>query len=78
MVELAALHHDLAVDPLREFAGFAMEQHWHTSDAVYQQVQGLIQIWCTAGTYDQMNLGRSCGGVVEADSTLMPTVTLTT
>ena len=56
-VGLAALHHLLAVDALRWFADFAMEKHWHSSDAVYQQLQGLIQIWYTAGTYDQSNLG---------------------
>ena len=33
-VELAALHHELAVDPLRWFAVFAMEKHWSSSDAV--------------------------------------------
>ena len=49
-VELAALHFELAVDPLRWFADFAMEKHWHSSDAVYLQLQGLIQISYTAGT----------------------------
>ena len=24
---------------------------------MYQQLQGLIQIWYTSGTYDQLNLG---------------------
>ena len=56
-VKLAALHHELAVDPLRWFADFAMEKHWHSSDAAYQQLQGLIKIWYTAGTFDQLNLG---------------------
>ena len=56
-VELAALHHELAVDPLRWFAVFAMEKHWQTSDDVYQQLQALIQIWNIAGTHDQLNLG---------------------
>ena len=46
-VELAALHHELAVDPLR----------WLSSDAAHQQLQGLILIWYTAGTCDQLNLG---------------------
>ena len=37
----------------------AVEQHWHLTDAVHQQVQGLLQIWYTAGTY---NVGGSyCG-----------------
>ena len=35
---------------------FAMAKHWHSSDAVFQQLQGLLQIWYTAGTYDQLNL----------------------
>ena len=35
-VELAALHHELAVDPVRWFADFAMKEHWHSSDAVNQ------------------------------------------
>ena len=56
-VDLAVLHHELAVDPLRRFADFAMKKKWYPSDAVYQQLQGLIQMWCTAGTYDQLNLG---------------------
>ena len=56
-VELAALRHELAVDPLRWFADFAMEKHWHSSDSAYQQLQGLIKIWYTAGTFDQFNLG---------------------
>ena len=41
-VELAVLHHELAVDPLRWFADIAMQKHWHSSDAVDQQLQGLI------------------------------------
>ena len=66
------MHHKLAVDPLRWFADFAMEKHWHSSDAVHQQLQGLIQIWYNAGTYDQLNLGRRhrCGGAGETDSEL--------
>ena len=56
-VELAVLHHELAVDPLRWFADFAVEKHWHSLDAENQQLQGLIHIWYTAGTYDQLNLG---------------------
>ena len=46
-VELAALHRELAVDPLRWFSAFATDEHWYYSDAVYQQLQGGIQIWCT-------------------------------
>ena len=56
-VKLAALHHELVVEPPRRFADFAMEKRWHSSDAVHQQLQGLIQIWYTAGTYDPLNLG---------------------
>ena len=56
-VELAALHRELAVDPLRWISDFAAEKHWHSSDAVYQQLQRLIQMWSTYGTYDQLNLG---------------------
>ena len=52
----SALHHEPAVDSLRWFADFAMEKRWHSWDAVYQQLQGLIQIWYTAGTYDRLNL----------------------
>ena len=55
-VELAASHHELAVDPLRWFADFAMGKHWHSLDASFKQLQGLIQIWFIAGTYDQLNL----------------------
>ena len=33
--ELAALHHELAMDPLRWFAGFLAETHWHS----HQQLQ---------------------------------------
>ena len=47
-VEVAALHHELAVDTLRWFSYFA------ASDAINQ---GLIQIWYTAGTGNQLNLG---------------------
>ena len=56
-VELAALHHEVAVDPLHWFADFATEKHRHSSDAENQQLQGLIQIWYTAGTYDKLNGG---------------------
>ena len=56
-VELAALPHELAVDPLRWFGDFVVEKHWHSSDVACQQLQGLIQIWFSAGTYDQLNLG---------------------
>ena len=31
-VEMAALHHELAVDPLRWFADFAVGKLWHPSD----------------------------------------------
>ena len=34
-VELAALHHKLTFDPLRWIAGFAMEEHWRSSDAFF-------------------------------------------
>ena len=44
-VELAALHHDLAVVPLRWFAAFTMKEHWHSSDAVFHYLLWLIQIW---------------------------------
>ena len=58
-VELAALHHKLAVDPLRWLADTAMEKHWHSflRCRIPEQLQGLIQIWNTAGTYGQLNLG---------------------
>ena len=39
-VKLIALHHELAVDPLRWFVDFAMGKHGHSSDAVFQQLQG--------------------------------------
>ena len=52
-----ALHHELAVDPLRWFADFARKEHWHSSDAFYQHFQALSRIWYTSGTYDQLNLG---------------------
>ena len=55
--KLAALHHELAVELLRWFADFAMEKHWHSSVALYQQLQGLIQIWYTAGARGWLNLG---------------------
>ena len=54
MSVLAAVHHELAVDPLGWFADLAVEKHWHSSDAVNQQLQGLIQIWNTARTYAAM------------------------
>ena len=66
---LAALHHELAVDPLlRWFLDFAMEKHWHSLDAENQQLQGLILIWYIA--YDQFHLGRSCGGASETNPKL--------
>ena len=40
-VDLAAVHHELAVDPLLRFVDFAMEKHWRSSDAVHQ-LQGLL------------------------------------
>ena len=55
-VELAAVHHELAVDPLRWFSGFGRE-NWHSTTAVFQQLQVLIQMGYTTGTYDQLNLG---------------------
>ena len=56
-VELAALHHELAVDPLRWFADFAMEKPLHSSDTVYQHFQELLRIWYTSGAYDPVNFG---------------------
>ena len=44
--ELAALHHELAVDGLRCFDDFTVENCWRSPDAV----------WRTAGPYDQLNL----------------------
>ena len=35
-VKWAALLHELAEDLLRWFSDFAVEKHWHSSDAVYQ------------------------------------------
>ena len=58
------MRHELALDSLRWFADIAMEIHWHSSDAVFQQLQGMIQIWYAAGTYDQLNLG----GVAASES----------
>ena len=55
--DITALHHQLAVDPLCWFADFAMEKHWHSSDAGYQQLQELNRIRYTDGTYIHMNLG---------------------
>ena len=54
-VELAVVHHEFSVDPLRWFADFAMEEHWHSADAVHHQLLGLI--WYICGTGDQLNLG---------------------
>ena len=58
-VEPAALHHELAarLTHLRWSADFAMEEHWHSSDAVYQHFQRLIRIWYTDGTCDHLNFG---------------------
>ena len=36
-VELGALHHELAVDPLRWCADFVAEKHWHSSCTVLRQ-----------------------------------------
>ena len=36
-VELVALHHAVAVDPLHWFADFAMEKQWFSPDAVYSR-----------------------------------------
>ena len=48
-VELAALHDELAVDPLCWFADFSVEKHWHSSDAVLPAVAGadpnLVHSW---------------------------------
>ena len=37
-VELAASHHEVAVDPLRWFADFAMGKHWHSVGCLIQTV----------------------------------------
>ena len=34
-----------------------MEKYWRSSDAAHRQLQGLIQVWSSDGTYDQLNLG---------------------
>ena len=69
--ELVALHHELAVGPLRWFTDFATEKHWLSSDAAYQQLQGLIQIWYTTGTHDQLNFGGvAARGVGETETEL--------
>ena len=39
-VELAVLHHELAVNPLRWFADFAMEKLKHSSDAACRSKSG--------------------------------------
>ena len=56
-VALDALHFVLSVDSLLWCADFAVGKHWHSSDAVDQQVQGMIQICYTVCTCDQLNLG---------------------
>ena len=69
-VELAAVHHELSVDPLRWFADFATEKHCQfSSDAVYQQLQGPIQIW-HRWYVRPIEFGRrgSYGGGKETDS----------
>ena len=58
-VELAALHHEPAVDPLRWFSGFVAGKQWHSSDAVFQRLRELIHISCTAGTMRPTELGSS-------------------
>ena len=75
-VELAALHHELAVDPLRWFADFAGERHWHSSDAVYQHFQDLIRIWYTDGTYDQLIGVATMEELDRCGSTMITTPTL--
>ena len=42
-VELGARHHQLVVDPLQWLDDIALEKHWHSSDAICQQLQELIQ-----------------------------------
>ena len=65
------------MDLLRWFADVGMAKRWHSSDAVCQQLQELIQIWYAAGTYDQLYLGgvaameepaRQIQGCVDAHS----------
>ena len=69
-VELAALHHELAVGPLRWFAHFAMERHWRSSEAVYRQMQrgdpNLVHRWYVR----PIEFGRrgSHGGARETDT----------
>ena len=50
-VELAALRHELAVDPLRWLSDFAAEKHWQSSDDENQQLQELIpSLTCSVRT----------------------------
>ena len=76
VVELAALRHELAVDPVRSFADFAMEEHWHSSDAFFQPSQRLIRICSTDGTYEAWQLWRSSRD--RSRSLLLSTATLAT
>ena len=50
-VGLGALHFVLSVDSLLWCPNFAVQKHWHSSDAFYLKVQGMIQICYTASTY---------------------------
>ena len=48
-VELAVVHHELAVDSLLRFVDFAMENYWRPSGAVHAAVAGsdpnLVHLW---------------------------------
>ena len=80
-VELAVVHHELAVDSLLQFVDSAMEKHWLLADAVHQQLQGLIQIWYICGANDQLNLGGLAAlrsSREKSRTVLIPTTTLTT
>ena len=37
-----ALHHKFSVNPLLSGVDIAVEQHWHSSDAVSKQIQGSV------------------------------------
>ena len=52
-VELAAMHSELAVDPLR-LDNSAMEKNWRSSDAAHQQLQEPIRVW-SMGMAHMMN-----------------------
>ena len=64
-VELAAMHPELAADPLLWFVNFAMAKHLRSSDAAHQQLHGLIQVWSSDGSTE---FGW-CGSYKEARET---------